>query len=81
MFTAKEAQEIVTQVKLKTLSGIEKEIKERAEKGLTCIWRDYIEDCVIDELKNAGYKVNYFSDTDEYKVSWESPNGYQSKNY
>ena len=84
MYTAKEAREKVTEVKLKTLAGVENKIKDAAERGLSCIYVDYLEDCVIDELEKAGYKVTYHStypDFSEYSISWESPNGNQSKNY
>ena len=84
MYTAKEAQEKATEVKLRALAGIEKRIKDAAERGLGYIYVDSLEDCVIDELEKAGYKVTYHSrypDWSEYSIHWESPNGNQSKNY
>lgn len=75
MITAKEAQEKVTEVKLKALAGIEKRIKDAAERGLSYIYVDFLEDCVIDELEKAGYKVTYHSrypDWSEYSISWEN---------
>ena len=78
MYTAKEAREKVTEVKLKALAGIEKRIKDAAERGLSFIYVDSLEDCVIDELEKVGYKVTYHStypDFSEYCISWESPNG------
>ena len=74
MLDAKEARKISTEAKLKALDGIEKRIRERAEQGQDCIWVDYLENCVIKELENLGYKVTYHSgypDTSEYCISWE----------
>lgn len=85
MYTAKEAREKVTEVKLKALAGIENKIKDAAEQGLECIWEDCLETIVIDELEKAGYKVTYhdnYTDFGEYCISWkEDKNGNQSKNY
>lgn len=85
MYTAKEARERVKEIKLKGLEDVEKKIKAAVEQGSDCIWVDCLEDCVIDELEKAGYKVTYHSnypDYSEYCISWkEELNGYQSKNY
>lgn len=74
MITANEAKQIVTEVRLKALTDIEKRIKEAAAKGNTCIWVPTLEDCVMKELEKAGYEVTYHSnypDWSEYSISWE----------
>lgn len=85
MYTAKEARERVKEIKLKGLEDVEKKIKAAAEQGLSYIYIDSLEDCVIDELEKAGYKVTYhnrYPDWSEYSIRWEEDkNGYQSKNY
>lgn len=74
MLTAKEAEQITVEVRLKALKTVEDKIKNAAKQGLGCVWVEYLDSCVISELEKSGYKVTYHSsypDTSEYCISWK----------
>ena len=75
MLSAKEAEQITTEVRLKALKTIEIKIRDAAEQGLGCIWVESLDSCVLSELEKSGYKVTYHSgypDTGEYCISWKN---------
>lgn len=74
MISAKEAEQITTEVRLKALKTIEDKIKGAAEQGLGCVWVEFLDSCVLSELGKSGYEVTYHSgypDKGEYCISWK----------
>ena len=69
MLTAKEAEQITKEVRLKALKTVEDKIKNAAEQGLDCVWVEFLDSYVLGELEKSGYRVTYH-DTSEYCISW-----------